>query len=63
VLGSISIAYVSTNAVVLTWTNGILQVSTNVIGPYGDVPGATPPYTNIPSLLPMKFYRLRCASP
>jgi len=63
VLGSISIAYVSTNAVMLTWTNGILQVSTNVIGPYGDVPGATPPYTNIPSLLPMKFYRLRCASP
>jgi hypothetical protein len=48
--------------VVLTWTDGFLQVSTNVIGPYGDVGGATSPYTNT-TTLPMKYYRLRCASP
>jgi hypothetical protein len=56
-----------TNRYVLNWTNGILQLSTvtnlanttNVAGPYADVPGATSPYTNT-TTLPAKFYRLRC---
>ena len=65
VLGPVFIQYVVTNKVVLTWTNGILMVSTNVLGPYVDVPGATSPYTN--TTLPMpptnRFYRLRCNSP
>lgn len=56
-----------TNNYVITWTNGILQVSTatnlmyttNVVGTYVDVPGATSPYTNF-TTVPAKFYRLRC---
>ena len=62
VLGGVIISHLGTNMVVLTWTDGFLQVSTNVIGPYGDVGGATSPYTNT-TTLPMKYYRLRCASP
>jgi hypothetical protein len=32
---------------VITWDlPGMLQSSTNVAGPYVDVPGATSPYTN-----------------
>jgi len=65
--GPISIKYIGTNLVVLTWPSGILQastnatslLSTNVLGPYVDVPGATSPYTNSTSL-PVEFYRLRC---
>ncbi len=61
VFGPIFINYLATNKVVLTWTNGFLQVSTNVIGPYANVPGATSPYTNTTvAPPPYKFYRLRC---
>ncbi len=74
---SLQIYYLTTNKVVLTWTSGFLQVSTNYIlissnytliatnvqGPYVDVPGATPPYTNDTTLMPLKFYRLRCPEP
>jgi hypothetical protein len=57
----------ATNNYVVTWTNGILQVSTatnlsnttNVMGPYVDVPSATSPYTNTANV-PARFYRLRC---
>jgi HYR domain len=65
VLGPIFINRFNTNIVVLTWTNGFLQVSTNVIGPYVDVPGATSPYTNTTLSMPPtnRFYRLRCNSP
>lgn len=72
VIDKLSIQYfyftnnVASNLVVLTWTNGILQVSTNntlvstnVLGPYTDVPGATSPYTNT-TAISIKFYRLRC---
>jgi len=67
VCGPIHIKYIATNLVVLTWPSGILQastnatslLSTNVLGPYVDVPGATSPYTNRTSL-PVEFYRLRC---
>ena len=67
VCGPILIRYLSTNKVVLTWASGFLQVSTgsslistNVAGTYVDVPGATSPYTNDTTLVPLKFYRLRC---
>jgi hypothetical protein len=59
--GPIVITYLATNKVVLTWPSGFLQSSTNVIGPYADVPSATSPYTNvIVAPPPYKFYRLRC---
>ncbi len=68
----LSIQYLGTNSlgtnrvVVLTWPSGILQISTaadlyttNVLGTYVDVPGATSPYTNTTGL-PASFFRLRC---
>jgi hypothetical protein len=58
--GPILITHLATNKVVLTWTSGFLQSSTNVIGPYADVPSATSPYTNVIVAPPYKFYRLRC---
>lgn len=50
-----------TNKVVVTWTTGVLQSSTNVIGPYVDVLGATSPFTNSTPPPPLyMFYRVRC---
>src|SRR5262245_13209091 len=44
VLGSLTINLTNTNtAIVISWTDGILQHSTNVLGTYVDVPGASPP--------------------
>jgi hypothetical protein len=60
VCGGPKITYLATNTEVLTWTSGYLQSSTNVVGPYADVPGATSPYTNTAVVPPYKFYRLRC---
>lgn len=60
VCGGPKITYLATNAKVVTWTSGYLQSSTNVIGPYADVPGATSPYTNTAVAPPYTFYRLRC---
>ena len=67
VCGPILIRYLTTNLVVLTWSSGFLQVSagasllsTNVEGTYVDVPGATSPYTNDTTVVPLKFFRLRC---
>jgi len=64
VLGSLVINLANTNTlVVVHWTDGILTHSTNVLGPYIDVPGATPPtYTTSPTNA-ARFYRLRCNSP
>lgn len=42
----------------LSWTLGTLQSSTNVLGPYTDLPGAPNPYT-LPLTGPRQFYRLR----
>jgi hypothetical protein len=58
----ITIDYLSTNKVVLTWPRGILQVSTNVMGTYVDLPGAVSPYTNTTLPFPPtnRFYRVRC---
>jgi len=62
VLGNLTIMYQTNHTVILTWSNGILEMATNVLGPYTDVGGATSPYTNTTSL-PTKFYRLRCLTP
>lgn len=43
--------------VVLAWPNGTLQCSTNVLGVYTNVSGATSPYTN-PASGAQKFYRV-----
>jgi hypothetical protein len=64
VLGSLVINLTNTNTlVVVHWTDGILTHATNVLGPYLDVPGASPPtYTTSPTNA-ARFYRLRCNSP
>ena len=43
---------------ILAWPGGKLQSATNVSGPWGDVSGATCPYTN-PVAVRQEFYRLR----
>jgi hypothetical protein len=52
----------SAGAVALSWTDSsfTLQSSTNVAGPYLDVPGATSPFTTnaVLSTLPAQFFRL-----
>jgi hypothetical protein len=55
---------VFSNYVVLSWTNGILQMQTNSLSVgletnWVDVIGATSPYTN-KTAVPLEFYRLRC---
>ena len=56
--GRLAIAQVGGQQIV-TWPTSAstLQSSTNVAGPYGDVSGATSPYTN--SVGPVKFFRLK----
>jgi len=47
------------NNLVLTWPSGwSLQSSTNVIGPYFDISGATSPYSYNTTLAPRQFFRL-----
>jgi hypothetical protein len=48
----------SGSSVVLSWPNGTLQQSTNVSGTYGDVIGATSPYTNAISGT-QRFFRVK----
>ncbi|HXI71717.1 MAG TPA: DUF2341 domain-containing protein [Verrucomicrobiae bacterium] len=43
---------------VLTWSAGTLQSASQVAGPYGNVPGATSPYTNTVSAT-QQFYRVK----
>ena len=46
--------------VVLTWaSSGVLQSSTNLVNGFGDVSGATNPYTNSITSAPQMFFRLR----
>jgi hypothetical protein len=51
----------SGNNVILSWPagTGTLQSSTNVTGPYLNVGGATPPFTNAVSGSSQKFYRVK----
>jgi hypothetical protein len=49
----------NTNSVQITWSAGqVLQSSTNSIGPFTDVPGASSPYV-IPLMGPAQFFRLK----
>jgi hypothetical protein len=47
------------NSLVLNWPAGaVLQKATNVLGPFSDLPGTTPPFTNsLPG--PIRFFRVR----
>jgi hypothetical protein len=48
------------NNLVLSWPSGwTLQSATNVVGPYGDVSGASSPYTVNMTVEPQQFFRLR----
>ena len=54
--------------VVLSWTDGILQSTTNLLVPFTDVappPPVTSPYTvsTVPPAPVTRYFRLRCASP
>lgn len=45
---------------ILDWEGaGILQSSTNVVGPYSDMPASVPPITNLFEADPQRFFRLR----
>ncbi|MDQ6630777.1 MAG: PA14 domain-containing protein [Verrucomicrobiota bacterium] len=46
---------------IISWNDPsfFLQSSTNVVGPYMDIPGATSPYTNTVFSDPQRFFRLR----
>jgi hypothetical protein len=56
---SLAAAHSRTN-LVLSWPAGwTLQSSTNVVGPYSDISGATSPYTNQFTADPQRFFRLR----
>jgi hypothetical protein len=46
------------NQVILTWPQGTLQSASQVNGPFGDISGATSPYTNTVSGT-QQFYRVR----
>jgi hypothetical protein len=49
-----------TNGLTLSWSDPcFLQSSTNVIGPYFDVPGAVSPYIVVITSGPPRFFRLR----
>lgn len=48
----------SGGSIILNWPNGTLQQSTNVAGIYGDVIGATNPYTNLMTGAQM-FFRVK----
>ncbi|HEV2694670.1 MAG TPA: hypothetical protein VG347_17375, partial [Verrucomicrobiae bacterium] len=43
---------------ILNWPYGTLQSATNISGPWGNVNGATPPFTNLPAG-PQQFYRIQ----
>ena len=49
---------VTSGQAVLTWSAGTLQSASQVGGPYSDIPGASPPYTNGISGT-QQFYRVK----
>jgi hypothetical protein len=62
VLGAITITYAS-GFITIHWTDGILQQANNVVGPYSDVLGASPPTYSVAATNAAAFYRVRCLSP
>ena len=45
-------------SLILDWPFGTLQTTTNVTGPWNDVLGVTPPYTNA-TTEPQEFFRIK----
>ena len=52
------ISRISSGNIVISWTNGVIQQTTNLVGPWVDLPYAITPLTNSGSSS-MMFYRLR----
>jgi hypothetical protein len=54
-------ATVSGQKIILSWSNPVfsLQFSTNVVGPYATIGGATSPFTNLMTTNAAGFYRLK----
>jgi hypothetical protein len=52
----------SGGGVTITWDSGVLQQSDDILGPYTDVEGATPPWP-VAGSDPQKFYRVRGTGP
>lgn len=55
----LSFQLLSNGQLELDWSTGTLQSSSQVTGPYTDVPGASSPWPVNMSLVPKAFYRLR----
>ncbi|MDR3460231.1 MAG: family 16 glycosylhydrolase [Verrucomicrobiae bacterium] len=51
-------AQISSGSFILNWSYGTLQSATNVTGPWCNVSGAAPPFTNPPAG-PQQFYRIQ----
>jgi hypothetical protein len=54
----LSIQSVSSNSMILNWGIGILQSSSQIVGPYVDITNATPPYINDTSAA-QRFFHVR----
>jgi hypothetical protein len=48
------------HTITLFWSDGVLQHADNLLGPYSDVPLASPPSYTTSVTGPHKFYRVRC---
>jgi hypothetical protein len=48
----------SGSGVAITWTTGILQLATNIVGPWNNLGGAVSPYDVTPTG-PQEFYRVK----
>jgi hypothetical protein len=51
-------AQMLSGSLILNWPYGTLQSATNILGPWNNVSGATPPFTNTPTG-PQQFYRIQ----
>ena len=54
---SVSVQNLSSN-LILNWPFGTLESATNLAGPWNDLTGVTPPYTNTPGQV-QEFFRIR----
>ncbi len=50
----------SGTTITISYSDGVLQESTSIFGPWTDVAGATPPSYTTSATGPHKFYRVRC---
>ncbi len=56
--GTITITNLGNHQLQLNWNQGTLQNAPNLAGPYSDLPGATQPYTILPTDT-RQFFRVR----